>query len=202
MDKRALAFIFALALLGGSTFFRIAMPTSFHIDETRDPLFETFPKQLGEWQGEDSVLDERVYEILETRNVLSRMYKNPAGDMVHLLLVSSSKDRRVAHPPEVCYLGSNFTITNKKDITVQAGDLQLPAKEFIAHSEQSLDYKENVLYLYKVGDKFTANYYQQQIQFALDQLAKESSRILLIRLAGQEPAHYPSFLTHVLEHIE
>jgi hypothetical protein len=62
--------------------------------------------------GKDVPVDEKTYEILETRNVLSRIYENPKGEQIHLLLVGSRKDRRVAHPPEVCYLSYNFIIVD------------------------------------------------------------------------------------------
>lgn len=191
-----------LVFLGVLAAFPIAQPTSYKIDHTISPLFSAFPNAIGEWTGEDTKVDERTYEILETRNVLSRTYKNPAGDGVHLLLVGSHKDRRVAHPPEVCYLGSNFTITNEAESKLATEDAPLGIREFTAKSEKNPNYQEHVLYLYKVGDRFTTNYYAQQIQFALDRLSQKDSRVLLIRLAGSSRDRLLEFLPLVLAQID
>lgn len=182
MLKLNKAYLFALASCALLAAFPLSMPTAFHIDESRSPLFETFPMDLGSWKGTDDVVDERTYEILETRNVLSRTYEKPDGKKINLLIVGSFKDRRVAHPPEVCYLSSNFIIVDEKDDSVEAGG-PVSVKTFLAKNERNPDHQEKVVYLYKIGDRFTTSYYTQQLQFALDRLAKRESQVLLIRLS-------------------
>lgn len=190
-----------IAAFVGLAFFRIDMPTSFKIDDYKNPLFESFPYELGKWKGEDFEVDEKTYEILETRNVLSRRYDAPNGDQVALLLVSSNKDRRVAHPPEVCYLGSNFTISNERENTLDVNNQEIPVKEFLAIQENRKNHKEHVLYLYKVGETFTRNYYAQQLKFALDSMQKKDTEILLIRLSGNNPDVFDEFLAEVLDRV-
>ena len=154
-----------VAVLAALSFFPLAMPTYFIVDTFRDPLFSKIPLQFGEWQGKDIKLEERVYEILETRNVLSRIYENPKGEKVDLMLVGSQRDRRVAHPPEVCYVGSNFDIIDTKERDVELQGKKIRVKEFVARDRKNPTYKENVLYVYRAGDVFTTNYYAQQLHF-------------------------------------
>lgn len=180
LDRPYLGVLFFCAALN---FFRLAMPTTFHVDDTQSPLFQAFPYELGDWKGKEDPVDERTYEILETRNVLSRFYKNAAGQGMHVLLVGSYKDRRVAHPPEVCYLSSNYIILNENEKTLKVQDREIAVKSFLARHERHPEKQELVVYLYKVGDRFTTNYYAQQWQFAADRLAKRDSEVLLIRLA-------------------
>ena len=97
MLKNAKAFILVLAYLATLSAFRLAPPTELNISAGMSPFFRNFPAQIGEWQGTDTPPDERTLEILETRNVLSRNYEL-AEKKIHMLLVSSEKDRRVAHP--------------------------------------------------------------------------------------------------------
>ncbi|PIW65346.1 MAG: EpsI family protein [Candidatus Omnitrophica bacterium CG12_big_fil_rev_8_21_14_0_65_45_16] len=188
-------------LFTGLAFFPLAMPTAFHIDEVKSPLFESFPYQINEWQGKEEPVDDRTYEILETRNVLSRIYENAEGDKIHLLLVGSKKDRRVAHPPEVCYLSSNYGITQQGQETLDIQGREIPVKEFVAVHERNTDDSQRVLYVYKIGDKFTTNYYSQQLRFALDRFTNQDSEVLLIRLAGSSRESFSSFLTDVLPHL-
>lgn len=187
---------FAIALIGLAVliFFRIPMPFVFHIDEEIDPFFLEFPMQIGRWTGELTEVDQKTYEILETRNILSRTYKDPSGNAIHLLLVSSNKDRRVAHPPEVCYLGSNYIIVNEKESKFDFPNSSVPVKEFIAKSETRPDAVQHVLYVYKIGDRYTTNYYSQQLKFALDHISHAESKIFLIRLSAANADYFEGFL--------
>ncbi len=188
-----------LMVLGALSFFRLALPSAMTVSDEVSPFFKSFPLQIGNWQGEEMVPDERDLQILETRNVLSRMYRSKSGDSLHLFLVSSKKDRRVAHPPEVCYISSNFNVVNARESVVVGPDSrEIPVKEFTAVPERRPDSPEEVLYLYKIGNRFTTNYYAQQLQFAMDNLSKNNSEVLMIRLAGRNKAVLEEFLKELI----
>jgi EpsI family protein len=196
MLKLSKSYLGVLVFCAALNIFRLAMPTTFHIDETQNPVFQKFPYELGGWKGNDVEVDEKTYEILETRNVLSRLYENASGTQIHLLLVGSYKDRRVAHPPEVCYISSNFIILDEKDKTLSVEGQSIDVKSFLARHERHPDQEEMVVYLYKVGERYTTSYYSQQLQFAADRLAKRDSGVLLIRLA------IPSKSKNALKHYD
>ena len=201
MFQRDKSYFCLILFLIGLSFFPLAMPTSSSVDLSLDPLFSKVPMQIGVWKGRNVVLDERTYEILETRNVLSRTFKNPEGKTVDLLLVGSHRDRRVAHPPEVCYVGANFDIVNIREGSVRIGDKKIPIKEFVAHDKKHPSYRENVLYVYKAGDFLTTSYYAQQLHFVWDQLGKREGRILLIRLSGSNSSQLQGFLAQVFPYL-
>ncbi|MFO8006907.1 MAG: EpsI family protein, partial [Candidatus Brocadiia bacterium] len=79
------------------------------------------PRRLGEWEGMDQTLDERVYEILGTEDVLSRVYVNDQGQQVQMLVVLARQVRRRTHPPEQCLTGEGFRITAARDRPVDLG---------------------------------------------------------------------------------
>ncbi len=203
MSKANIAYGVVLGLLALLIAFPLALPTSFKMDETQDPLFQKIPTDIGAWKGSDVELDERTYEILETRNVLSRLYETAEGKKVHLLLVGSHRDRRVAHPPEVCYISSNYSIVDGGERNIQLSQRPpLSVKEFLAKSEKRDRLSEHVLYVYKVGDRFTTNYYAQQLFFAWDRLTQKKSQVLLIRLAGSDQSVFDGFLDQILPSLE
>src|SRR3990167_3007083 len=68
-----------------------------------------FPQKIGDWISTDLPIPEDVYAILETRNVFTRRYKNPANKEAYLMLVYSQNNRKVSHPPEICYAGSGVS---------------------------------------------------------------------------------------------
>ena len=198
MTKRHyVLFLIFLVIL---SFFPLASPYSFSIDTSHN-ILRTIPIEMGDWKGRDISLDERTYEILETRNVLSRQYKNSLGNFVHLLIVSSSKDRRVAHPPEVCYITSNFSILDERMENFQWKDQSIPLKRFVAQDKKNPLIHEKVWYVYKVGERYTSNYFAQQLLFAWDRATRRESKIILIRLSGWEEAALTEFLPQVLSHL-
>ena len=180
----------------------MTLPFSFSIDTNRGgAIFETIPVEIGNWHGKEMPVDERTYEILETRNVLSRTYENREGGRIHLLVVASYKDRRVAHPPEVCYLSSNYTLLNSREGELLWKGGRIPLKEFIAQDKKNPAHQEKVLYVYKVGRRFTTNYFAQQLQFTWDRLTRNESQILLIRLAGSDKSDFKQLLSELLPHL-
>ncbi len=197
LDK---SFLTAAGLFGVLAMFPLATPNSFSIDQTVDPRFKTIPYTIGEWTGKDMALDKRTVEILETKNILSRTYTGPNNETVHLLLVGSNKDRRVAHPPEVCYTSSNFDILSSKKAEFNVLGQKIPVKQFLAEDQNNPKHKEHVLYFYQVGKRFTDNYYAQQLQFTLDTLSKQETQVLLIRLSGSSENSFQQLLEQILPH--
>jgi EpsI family protein len=176
-------------------------PASFSIDGVKSARLESVPLELGDWTGKELPLDERTYEILETKNVVSRTYEKTTGESLHLLLVGSNKDRRVAHPPEVCYISSHYEISRTANTKLEVEQQVIPAKTFTAMDQRQLGRSEEVLYFYQVGERFTDNYYAQQLQFAWDRLARRESEILLVRVASATQDMFDDFLGEILPHI-
>ncbi len=201
MFKLDKPYLIALAILGGLSFFPLATPSFFSVDQTVDPRFKTIPYQIGDWTGKDEVLDDRTYEILETRNILARLYENPKKERVDLLLVGSNKDRRVAHPPEVCYTSSHYEVISSKETFFNISGNKIQVKEFVAKDQRDLQHKEYVVYVYKVGKRFTTNYYTQQLQFAWDRLTRQEPEVLLIRLSATTDTIFQEFFSQILPHL-
>jgi len=140
-----------------------------------------FPMQIGAWKGEDIPLDDRTYRILETRNLVMRRYVNAENDEVYLYIVASEKNRKVAHPPEICYTGSGSKITEKNLIKFNAPGMD---KTLEVNSFVSIDKGESLVYYwYKAGDTFTADYVSQQVKSAMKQVMGKMSSVAMIRVS-------------------
>ena len=198
LDRR---YVLTLIILGILSLMPLAQPSQSSVDARLDPRFEAIPFKFGEWVGKDVAIDDLTYQILETKNILSRLYERKNGETIHLLLVGSDKDRRVAHPPEVCYISSHYDVVNSKESSLKIRGNQVPVKLFVAQDQKEPSHKEQVLYLYQVGKRFTTNYYAQQLRFALDRMARQESRVLLIRLSGSSDQHFQELLSEILSQI-
>lgn len=136
-----------------------------------------FPKAIGEWRGADIPLDEETYRILETRNLFMRDYKNTKGDSIYFYVVYSEDNRKVSHPPEVCYLGSGVTIVDKS--LVQITD-SIRATRMIV---ENTDSRQLVVYWYKAGSLNTDKYLKQQLKIVTDRIFGKRTSGALIRVS-------------------
>lgn len=166
IDKNTVGFgVLIVILLAASVFslglFRREMAAHDRLD------VHTFPMKVGEWQGADLPITEKEYSILETRNLISREYVNPAGDKLNLLIIYSETNRSVFHPPEVCMIGSGFDITDKQIENFNVGNKVFTTNKLFAEKGQ---FKEIILNCYKAGNIYTSNFYLQQTRLSLHQI--------------------------------
>ncbi|MDP1853762.1 MAG: EpsI family protein [Candidatus Omnitrophota bacterium] len=139
-----------------------------------------FPKQIADWQGEDIVLEEKVYEILETRNLLLREYKKSGEPAIVLYIIYSDKNRKASHPPEVCLTGSGVSIIKKTTEEITLTGSPLKTNYLIAEKGGA---RELMFYWFKSGKTFTPNYLNQQLRIMLNQLQGKSSGGAMIRIS-------------------
>lgn len=136
-----------------------------------------FPKTIGVWISTDIPLSERDYQILETRNLFVRDYKNHKGDSVYFYLVYSEDNRKVSHPPEVCYMGSGVSIVDKSPVQMTNS---IKATKMVV---EKADSRQLVVYWYKAGNLYTDKYLKQQIKIVTDRMFGRRTSGALIRLS-------------------
>lgn len=139
------------------------------------------PKEVAGWSGEDVPLEEKVYEILETRNVLLREYKKPNAPGIILYIVYADKNRKTSHPPEVCLMGSGVSILKKTQEPINIEGAKLLTVNYLIVGKERAE--ELMFYWFKAGEVFTPNYLNQQFRIMLNQLQGKSSGGAMIRLS-------------------
>lgn len=141
-----------------------------------------FPYEIGDWKGQELKISEEDYAVLETRNAFTRKYIDGKGRMVYLFIVYSQDNRKVSHPPEICYTGSGATILSSKN-----AQIKIPAGSVIRANKLLLEQEhmaQILYYWFKVGDTYTPSYWKQQILFSLKGLLGRPSSTALIRVSG------------------
>jgi EpsI family protein len=137
-----------------------------------------FPMAIGEWSSQDIPLSERVYELLETRNLIMRNYTNQNGESVNLYIIYSPDNRKVNHPPEICLQGEGAIITNKTPIqitkTIRATKLMI---------EKGLS-RDLVVYWYKAGTLNTNSYLLQQLKHVLGRFSNNNTSVAMVRISA------------------
>ncbi len=135
------------------------------------------PRQIGEWTSRELPLSDSTYEILETRDVIVREYANAEREAVYLAVIFAENNRKVAHPPEVCYAGAGYQVESKRARRLSP---ELIAAELVLVKPGE---RELVLYWYGLGGFFTPNYYSQQLRVVLRQVLLRHTRVSLVRVS-------------------
>lgn len=150
----------------------------------KEALVSKLPMDIQGWSGRDLPVDERAYEILETHNLILREYQK-AGRKVYIYIVYSSDNRKVSHPPEVCFEGSGVTIVEKNKIEIPLAEGTTKANQLIVEQSDAINV---VLYWYKAGSFYTDNYLKQQLTVALDHMKMKKTSGALIRVSAEAPS--------------
>jgi len=142
-----------------------------------------FPRVIGGWTSREIPISEGDQEILETKNAFSRIYRSGNDAQVMLFIVYSQNNRKVSHPPEVCYTGSGATILTENRINIDLGQPQgyLGVNRFVSELQGR---KLITYYWFKVGDTFTPDYWKQQLLIALKTLSGQPASSAMIRLSA------------------
>jgi EpsI family protein len=136
-----------------------------------------FPMSIGEWRSEDTPLPERVYDLLGTKNLIIRDYKNERGDAVNLYIVYSQDNRKVSLPPEVDLQDEDTTITDQAPLKIT--DLIHVTMLMIQKDASS----EAVAYWYRAGGVNTNIYLKQQLKVVIDRMLGKKTSVALIRVS-------------------
>jgi len=140
-----------------------------------------FPKEIGGWTSEELTITDDEYAILETRNAFIRKYSSDDGKEVYFFTVYSQNNRKVSHPPEICYTGGGITVLDNQEANIKVNDdVMIPARKL---SLEQGRFEHVAYYWFKVGDSFTSNYWEQQIKIALNTFLGKNSSSALIRLS-------------------
>lgn len=142
----------------------------------------SFPKEIDTWKSVDLPISELDYAILETRNVFVRRYTNTQGKEVYLFIVYSQNNRKVSHPPEVCYTGSGVSILEHSldSIVVPDSNVVLSVNKLLLEKYKD---KQVAFYWFKVGNAFTGSYWKQQILIAFKTLFGKPASSALLRVS-------------------
>ena len=141
------------------------------------------PVFINGWSGEDIEVDDRTLELLETDDVLMREYRKEGYPPVEFCIIYASNNRKVSHPPEICYRGGGWALEEKKPIVFSKRSGEFPEFSAIKLIIEKGDQKQLVLYWYKCNRKYTTNYYTQQINIVKSEITTGKSTSGLIRIS-------------------
>jgi len=138
------------------------------------------PAALGEWVGAPIALDQRVFEILETRDVASMEYRRGTESPVWLAQVAGFGTRAAFHPPELCYVGSHFEVLERGPVAVTIHERPQRLMRLVLRQRGR---RFEAWYWFTAGRRVTPNYYQQQLWLLADAIAGKPMSGTLVRIS-------------------
>ena len=138
------------------------------------------PTRLGEWAGREMPLDQRVFDILETHDVIAAEYQRGTEPVVWFAQVSGFGNRTAFHPPEICLTGSHFEILERGPIVLSmAGHPRQVMRLVISQGGQRYE----AWYWFTANGRVTSNYYRQQWWLLTDAVRGRPLAGTLVRIS-------------------
>jgi len=161
-------------------------------DDTVD--IHKFPISIGAWNSQELIITDDEYEILETRNAFTRKYFIGDEQHAYLFIVYSERNRKVSHPPEICYTGGGVSVVDSRLDTIAVSSAELGLESNTVQEDVQIranrlllekgDVQQIAFYWFKVGDTFTSNYWKQQFLIVLNTILGKPSSSALIRVSA------------------
>ena len=183
MTHSTLRFVLAAALIAAAATFLQAHSRG-EVFPTRLAL-QTFPQQLGEWQGVgDHQLGEDELAVLRPTDYLERSYQDQKGSEpdVELFIAyfASQRTGQTAHSPQNCLPGAGFSPVENSRVTLSfPGHAPFPANRYVV-TKQGVN--SIVLYWYWAHNRGVASEYWAKYYLIADSLRMNRSDGSLVRL--------------------
>ncbi len=163
MDKKFFIVIGLLILGVGITLFL----RPIQIDSSLDPRIVHFPDKIGSYvKAKDIHIADKIYGILETRNIILRQYQKGKEPPVLLYIIFSPRTHKTSDPPENCLIGDGMTVLSKEKIKVSPGKTPFEVEKLVAAGKGS-ETKQMYFYWFLAGNEFTGSYTAQRLKLIM-----------------------------------
>lgn len=173
-------FAFCAWILWRGELSQAASRNSAQIESGNSTQVNTIPVQLGSWVGSPIEVTDKVVDILETTDVVLMEYRIGDEPPLWFAQVSGFGNRAAFHPPELCYIGSNFQILEREQIKVVVGGKDRKLMRLVISQDGQ---RFEAWYWFTANRRVTANYYQQQLWLVLDSIKGLESSGTLVRIS-------------------
>jgi len=141
-------------------------------------------RQVGEWHvARDGVIEERVEEVLQADDLLTRVYSRPNRTAANLFIAyfGSQRSGKAPHSPKNCLPGSGWVPSSAGALTLEIPGRESPIevnRYIVSRGEaSSVD-----LYWYQSRDSVVASEYEAKMRLVLDSVRYNRSDTSLVRV--------------------
>jgi EpsI family protein len=179
LQTRFLVAILALAVTTPLVLYlQYDVPAGQSFESLRDKV----PATIGTWhQVAERGPTEDEKRILETDAILTRTYSRGEGPNCDLSITFARDNRRVAHPPEICYKGSGWGVEEKEVVELSIDGQPFYVNRLLLIRGNS---RLHVFYWFKAGPSNSASYLAMQWNIIKLHFTHRGSGSALLRLTA------------------
>jgi EpsI family protein len=162
---------------------------AYSVETERDILItHQFPEIIGDWHSvkdwyaQNPETAKAVFENLETEDTIYREYKDVSGNSIDLVIVYSPHNRKVVHPPDICFQGGGWQ-QQIKDARATPFSLALGLDRVNRLVLDRGGQKQIALYWYKSGNHQMSSFMKQQVGYLINSVLRRERGSALIRLS-------------------
>ena len=181
----------SLLILFAGIFLRAHSSTEGHPPRL---ILQSFPQQLGPWQGTDVPLDKDVLAVLGPGDFLLRVYQNQEQEEpyidVFIAYFASQRAGDTIHSPKNCLPGAGWSpVENHRVALSLPGHAPFPANRYVIAKGDS---RNIVLYWYWAHDRGVASEYWAKYYLVADSIRTNRSDGSIVRLTSpMQPGETP-----------
>ena len=144
-----------------------------------------FPYRLGDWQGTNSVINDKVLAVLGVEDYLMRRYSSEDGPDIWIYVgyYESQEEGDIIHSPKNCLKGNGWIpiSSSKERIYLTKGPIK--SVEINRYLVQKGLKKDLVAYFYYSGGRVVANDYLYRLGLTRDLIFKKRSDGALVKVS-------------------
>jgi EpsI family protein len=146
--------------------------------------FNTFPKKIGEWNGQESRFDQKIYDVLGVDDSFLANYRTKDGQLVQLYIgfYQSQREGDLIHSPKNCMPGGGWNIT---DVSLEEIDFlndKSEEQKAIKLTLQNGRHKQISLYWFQSRGRISHSEYMQKIYLVVDAITCNRTDGSFVRL--------------------
>lgn len=141
------------------------------------------PMEFGRWNGENVLLEERIYELLETKSIIHRKYYSENGNEVFLSIVYHPDTKVNFHGPEQCLGAQGIPLEKSLDrISFKNGDktVEINLNRLM---QKQYGKKSLIYFFFKTGEFIGPNYIKLRLNLAINKFTNKKKSGSLIRIS-------------------
>jgi len=149
--------------------------------------FSTFPKQIGQWRGQEQLFDDKIYAVLGVDDSFLASYQSPDHRLVQLYVgfYQSQREGDLIHSPKNCMPGAGWNIVQTAIETVEGFDTEPNERKLIKLVLQKGAQKQIVLYWFQSRGRIIASEYMQKIYLVWDAITRQRTDGSFVRLIAR-----------------
>lgn len=184
MRKRYISHItISVALLISTAMYLLYIGEIKKVPMAKDLIL--FPERLGDWQGTNTAINDKVLAVLGVEDYLMRRYSGGEGPDIWLYVgyYESQREGDIIHSPKHCFQGSGWNAISNSQERIYLTKGPVKSVKINRYLVQNGVKKDLVAYFYYSGGRVVANDYLYRLGLIWDTMLKKRSDGALVKIS-------------------